>query len=177
MITLAQAYELVCREAHLLDARQWDAWLSLYFEDAWFWMPAWRDDTGEPGGCPATELSLIYCPTRAGLEDRVWRLRSGLSVASIVPIRTVHLISSPLLQPAPDVVPGRPDRSQPDAQAAVLRTAFACHLWDTDRRDLRVLCGHWEHHLAQRNGQLGIAGRRIVLASDLIPTMADFYCV
>jgi len=30
---------LLIREAHLLDERQYDEWLALYDEDAWYWVP------------------------------------------------------------------------------------------------------------------------------------------
>ncbi len=177
MIGLDEACALVWQEARLLDERRWDDWLALWWPEGWFWMPAWRDDTGEPCASPDDELSLIYIAARAGLEDRIWRMRSGLSVASIALRRTVHLVGAPVLEPVPDRVPGRPAGVAADADAMVLHTAFSCHVWDTEQRTQSVLAGRYAHHLSRRDGRLGIAGKKIVLATDLIPTMADLYCV
>lgn len=177
MITLDDACTLVWQEARLLDERRWDEWLSLWWPDAWFWMPAWRDDTGEPSTSPDTDLSLIYIAARAGLEDRIWRIRSGLSVASVVLRRTVHLVGSPVLEPPSAEVPARAAGAMPEADAAVLHTAFSCHVWDPEQRVQTVLAGRYAHHLARREGRLGIAGKKIVLTTDVIPTMADVYCV
>ncbi|PKP67926.1 MAG: benzene 1,2-dioxygenase, partial [Alphaproteobacteria bacterium HGW-Alphaproteobacteria-5] len=60
------------REALCLDERKWDDWLALYREDAEYWLPAWDDD-GELTVDPQREISLIYYPNRAGLEDRIYR--------------------------------------------------------------------------------------------------------
>lgn len=81
------------REARLLDDRQWDEWLALYAPDARFWMPSWDDD-GELVKDPQREISLIYYPTRGGLEDRIFRIRTERSSATSLPEpRTSHNIS------------------------------------------------------------------------------------
>ena len=79
--SLAAGIELVHREARLLDERRWDEWLALFVEDCEYWMPAWKAD-GTPTTNPQAELSHIYYASRAGLEDRVVRIRSGKSPAS-----------------------------------------------------------------------------------------------
>jgi 3-phenylpropionate/cinnamic acid dioxygenase small subunit len=80
-------------QAECLDESRWDDWLDLYAEDACFWMPAWKNET-ETTTDPDTELSLIYYKGRNNLADRVWRVRSGQSVASTPRIRAVHLITN-----------------------------------------------------------------------------------
>ncbi len=78
------------REALYLDSKNWDDWLALYAEDAVYWAPAWDDD-GKPTTDPHREISLIYYPDRSGLEDRVFRIRTGRSAsASNPPPRTSH---------------------------------------------------------------------------------------
>ncbi|RTR06495.1 benzoate 1,2-dioxygenase small subunit [Halomonas nitroreducens] len=82
------------REARLLDDRQWDAWLECYRKDAVFWMPAWDDDDRLTED-PQSEISLIYYPSREGLEDRVYRIKTERSGATSIPEpRTTHLISN-----------------------------------------------------------------------------------
>lgn len=82
------------REARLLDDRQFEAWIECYREDAMYWMPAWDDD-GELTTDPYSEISLIFYPNRAGIEDRVFRIRTDRSSSTSLPEpRTGHLISN-----------------------------------------------------------------------------------
>lgn len=81
-------------EARCLDDREWDAWLACYAPDAEFWMPAWDDDDRLTED-PQTEISLIWYGDRAGLEDRVFRIRTDRSSATSLPEpRTSHNISN-----------------------------------------------------------------------------------
>ncbi len=78
------------REARLLDDRQWDEWLACYAEDVMYWMPAWDDDD-QLTDDHETQISLMYYPNRGGLEDRVFRIkteRSGASMPERVPATT-----------------------------------------------------------------------------------------
>jgi benzoate/toluate 1,2-dioxygenase beta subunit len=77
------------REARLLDERQWDDWLATYAEDASYWMPAWDDDD-QLTDDPQSQISLIYYPDRSGLEDRVFRIKTERSSASMPEPRTSH---------------------------------------------------------------------------------------
>ena len=82
------------REARLLDDKDWDAWVSLYRPDAQFWMPAWDDD-GTLVTDPDRDISLIYYADRSGLEDRVFRIKTGRSSATSLPeSRTSHNLSN-----------------------------------------------------------------------------------
>ena len=72
---LADIQAFLYREARLLDDEQWDEWLDLYHPDAVFWMPSW-DDTDQLITDPQREISLIYYPSRQGLEDRVFRIKT-----------------------------------------------------------------------------------------------------
>lgn len=91
------AYDAVCqflyREARYLDDKDWDNWLALYTEDCTFWMPAWDDDE-QLTTDPQREISLIWYGRRAGLEDRVFRIKTERSSASIPDTRTSHNISN-----------------------------------------------------------------------------------
>jgi len=91
------SYENVCaflyKETRLLDDRDWDAWLALYDENVTFWMPAWDDD-GNLTEDPQSEISLIYYGRRAGLEDRIFRIRTDRSSATIPDTRTSHHITN-----------------------------------------------------------------------------------
>lgn len=160
----AEATELLYREAHYLDAQRWDDWLALYREDAEFWIPAWKDVHALTES-PDREVSLIYYSARAGLEDRVWRVRSGLSVASLTLPRTAHAISGVVLD-------GRTTEG-----ALELRSTWTCHVYDVERGSQHVFFGRYEHRLRSDSGGWLIAAKKIVLMNDRIPTMIDFYCV
>ena len=96
MKALAAVEQFVQQEAHLLDDRRWDEWLELFDPAVEYWVPMWDDD-GTPTTDPQTELSLIYYASRSGLEDRVFRVRSGRSSASVPLFRTCHIRSAPLV--------------------------------------------------------------------------------
>jgi benzoate/toluate 1,2-dioxygenase beta subunit len=85
--------DFLYREARYLDDKDWDAWLELYAPDASFWMPAW-DDNDELVENPQTEISLIWYGNRGGLEDRVFRIRTERSSATIPDTRTSHNITN-----------------------------------------------------------------------------------
>jgi benzoate/toluate 1,2-dioxygenase beta subunit len=79
----------VYQEARHLDDKQWDEWLQLYDEKVTFWMPSWDDEDNLTTN-HETEISLIYYPNRNGLEDRVFRIRTERSSATLPDTRTSH---------------------------------------------------------------------------------------
>jgi benzoate/toluate 1,2-dioxygenase beta subunit len=91
---LESVRQFLYREARYLDDREFERWLECYHPDAEFWMPAWADDD-ELTRDPQTEISLIYYANRAGLEDRVFRIRTDRSSATSLPEpRTGHNITN-----------------------------------------------------------------------------------
>jgi 3-phenylpropionate/cinnamic acid dioxygenase small subunit len=161
--SLAAGIELVHREARLLDEQRWDEWLALYAEDCEYWMPAWKAD-GTLTTNPAAELSHIYYASRAGLEDRVVRIRSGKSAASTPIPRTAHILGSVLALESP-------------ADRLRLSSTWVCHVFFPRSRESHAFFGRSEHELAQRDSDWRIAKKKILLQNDYIPTMLDVYCV
>ncbi|BCF99724.1 benzoate 1,2-dioxygenase small subunit [Paraburkholderia sp. PGU19] len=100
---IADIQAFLYREARLLDDEQWDEWLELYHPDAVFWMPSW-DDTDQLITDPQREISLIYYPSRQGLEDRIFRIKTERSSATIPDTRTCHNISNVELESHDDGV-------------------------------------------------------------------------
>ncbi len=92
-IAYETARDFLYREARYLDDKDWDSWLELYAADATFWMPAW-DDEDKLTEDPQKEISLIWYGNRGGLEDRVFRIRTERSSATIPDTRTSHNISN-----------------------------------------------------------------------------------
>ena len=93
---LAECTSLLQREALLLDTQHWDNWLELFTDDCEYWVPSWKGEHQTTEN-PRSELSLIYYKNRAGLADRVWRVRHGRSVASAVLPRTHRRLAAGIL--------------------------------------------------------------------------------
>ncbi|SFJ96872.1 benzoate 1,2-dioxygenase small subunit [Celeribacter neptunius] len=90
---LEQIAAFLYREARLLDDRDWDAWVECYASEATFWMPSWDDDD-QLVEDPQSQVSLIYYPNRQGLEDRVFRIKTERSGATMPEPRTNHMITN-----------------------------------------------------------------------------------
>lgn len=103
---VARVGEFVQREGMLLDERAWERWLELYEPESEYWVPMWDDD-GLPTVDPQRELSLIYYPTRSGLEDRVFRIKSGKSSATMPMLRTSHIRPPPVIEQVDGLIVAR----------------------------------------------------------------------
>src|SRR5712692_9498423 len=151
---LSRCADLLYQEAAYLDERRWTEWLALYTEDAEFWLPAWDED-GRPTEDPQSQLSLIYYNSRAGLEDRVWRIQSGLSPASSPLVRTCHLITNVRLT---DVVDGQPQ----------VASHWQVHVYQPEKQQAFTYFGFYEHFLRPEGDRLRIAKKKIVLLNDVV---------
>lgn len=160
---LAEASQLLYREAYYLDAQRWDEWLALFTEECEYWMPAWKGEH-ELTENPKREVSLIYYGTRAGLEDRVWRIRSGQSIASTPVPRTTHTVNNILVE---DV--------SADSMTALSTWTAHCFFHKTNKSE--VFFGDYRHSLCRTDAGWQIARKYVVLKNDYVPTMLDIYNV
>lgn len=161
-LTVAEAAALLYEEALYLDERRWDEWLGLYVEDARYWVPAWTAG-GQPTADPDREISLIYYDSRAGLEDRVWRLKSGLSIASNPLRRTAHAVTNVLVT---DITA--------EGEAEVKAT-WNVSVHDPRRKTSHVFFGRYAYRLRPTGQGWRIAAKTIFLLNDNIPAVADVY--
>ncbi len=92
-ITIDDVRQFLYREARFLDDEQWDEWLTCYADNVTFWMPSW-DDRDQLTEDPHSEISLIYYPDKQGLEDRVFRIKTERSSATMPDTRTSHNLSN-----------------------------------------------------------------------------------
>ncbi|WP_404713890.1 aromatic-ring-hydroxylating dioxygenase subunit beta [Sphingomonas sp. MMS24-J13] len=162
-LSQAEAAAFLYREALFLNSGDYDAWLALYTADCLFWMPAWRDD-GTPTDDPERELSLIYYRGRRNLEDRIQRIRSGFSAASVVMPRVAHMIGNVLTDPVDDV-------------RVRLDSSFIVNVHDVRTKRDHAYFGRYEHELRLENGGWKISRKIIRLMNDVVPTMLDVYGV
>ena len=160
-MNIEQVQAFLYREARLLDDRQWDDWLDCYHPDAEFWMPSWDDDdslTTDPQG----EISLIYYPNRGGLEDRVFRIKTERSAASMPEPRTGHNIHNVEIL------------SQADGEVSL---RFNWHTLSYRYKTTDSYFGTSHYVLDTRGGQPRIKRKHIVLKNDYIHHVVDVYHV
>lgn len=149
-------------EAMLLDDKDWDTWLDMYSKEVEFWMPAWDDD-GKLTNNPQREVSLMYYPRRDGLEDRIFRIRTGKSSASTPEPRTSHNLSNVLIT------------GQSDDGCTVRFN------WVTFSQRYQVV----EHYFGssmyrlvrEADGRTRIRSKKVILKSDCIHQVIDIYHV
>jgi 3-phenylpropionate/cinnamic acid dioxygenase small subunit len=164
----ADAAALIYREALLLDRLDFPAWLDLYTPDCRFWMPAWRDD-GTQTNDPESELSLIYYRGRRNLEDRVARIRSGFSVASVVMPRVSHMIGN---------VSAEAGEAGNVGQTGIrVDSTFIVNVYDVRTKRAHAYFGRYEHRLLRDGDVLKIDEKIIRLMNDTVPTMLDVYSI
>lgn len=164
MSHLAAATELLYAEASFLDRQEWDDWLSLYVKDCEFWMPAWKSEHGLTDD-PRRELSLIYYRSRVDLEDRVSRVRSGRSVASIPMPRTQHMVSNIMV------------RGDGAGSSCTVFSNWVVNQFRLKQREVETLFGRYEHELTLTADGWRIRRKKITLLNDRMRTMVDFYMV
>jgi len=83
-----QIENFLYREARLMDEHAYDEWLSLWTEDALYWVPCNDDDID-----PQRHVSIIY-DSRARLEDRIERMKSGAAYAQDPKSRLRRMVSN-----------------------------------------------------------------------------------
>jgi 3-phenylpropionate/cinnamic acid dioxygenase small subunit len=159
--TLPEIADFLYREALALDERRWDDWLALYTDDCEYWVPAWKSEDEQTDN-PRRELSLIYYSQRSGLEDRVWRVRSGRSAASTVLPRTQHLIHNPRLLAAGD-------------ERVDVACEWTVHQYLPKEKSVEIFFGRYRQTLVKVGDSWRIASKKIILLNDYLPAKIDFY--
>lgn len=158
-ISYDNACAFVYREARLLDERDWDGWLALYDENCTFWMPAWDDD-GNLTDDPQSQISLIWYGRRAGLEDRIFRIRTERSSATIPDTRTSHNISNlEIVEQADDVC----------------KLRFNWHTMSVRYNHTDHFCGTSFYTLDVSGASPIIKEKKVVLKTDYIRHVIDIY--
>ncbi len=159
---VASVQDLIYREARLLDARRWQEWVSLYCPDAVFWVPAFRMD-GSLTSDPSQELNLIYIAGRDGLEARIFRLETDISLSSTPAPATNHVVGMVMV----------------DAVSQSEIEAFASWqlVWVNDVRGQQVRAGSYEYRLRRTGDDIRIAQKKVLLQNPQIDGYFDFFAV
>jgi benzoate/toluate 1,2-dioxygenase beta subunit len=151
-VSLAEAYELLAREAHLLDDRDYEGWLALFAEECLYWMPV--DPLSEDG---TLRLNVFY-DDRPKLEDRIARLTSGNAYTEEPISLTARTFSALQLEPGGD------------GSAVAVRSNFQMVAYRNGEQ--RVFGGWYRHRLARQGERLLIAEKRVTLLGSDAPQPA-----
>lgn len=158
---LERARDLVMLEGWLLDTRDWDAWLDLYAPDATYWVPSWLDEDTYVSD-PMKEISLIYHANRGGLEDRIFRIRTGRSLSCEPMPRTCHLTS---------VIRAE---MQDDGTIRV-DSNWTVHSYRLQKATYHF--GQQTHVVAVEGDLLRFRSRKVIVANDIIHNQMDIYSI
>lgn len=159
MLSYEAIQAFVFQEARALDERRWNDWLAFYAEDVEFWMPSWDDDDTLTVD-PTREVSLIYYANRQGLEDRIFRIETERSSATIPDTRHAHGITNleVLAQ---------------DETSAKVRFNWTTHSFRYDILD--IYFGYSEYTIDTSGAKPLIKKKYVVLKNDYIHHVLDIY--
>ena len=146
-------------EARALDDRQFDEWIEFYHSDCPFYMPAWDDDD-ELTTDPQSQISLIYYPNRSGIEDRVFRIKTERSSASMPEPRTAHSVNNIEIL-------------EDDGTNIQLRFNWATHSFRYKVVD--VYFGTSFYSLVRNGDSFLITNKKVILKNDYIRQVIDVY--
>lgn len=144
----ASIAKFLYEEAALIDEGHLAEWLALMEDDIEYWLPAMGD-----GGEAKKSVSLIY-DNKTQLEDRVWRLLSGLAHTTDPAAKIQHFISNVTVEEAGE-------------NEVTVRSSLV--LFALRRGAQTTYAGRCTHHLRWQNGGWRIASKKVVLLNNSEP--------
>ena len=154
-----QIEQFLYAKSALCDAQDWDAYLALFDEQCEYHLPQW-DSEHEYIKDPKRGMSLIYYANRSGLEDRVYRIRTGKAASTVPMPRTAHLINNVRIAELADG----------QLEVKVNWHTLFCRLGLSDQ-----FYGYATYHLKPAGESWKITRKHIVLLNDTINSVLDFY--
>lgn len=135
-------------EARCIDEKRWDEWLSLYLEEAIYWVPTDRDQVD-----PLQQASIVY-EDKATLRLRAKRMTHPQAHSLERRPESTHLISNVML----DEVVAK------DSVVYHLSSSFIALGYQEDLRNTQtVYGGRYFHQLVRKDKQLKIKQKKAVL--------------
>lgn len=159
MLSYEAIQSFVFQESRALDERRWADWLEFYAEDVEYWMPSWDDDDTLTSN-PQNEVSLIYYANRQGLEDRIFRIETERSSATIPDTRHSHSITNL-------------EVLSQDENSVKLRFNWTTHSFRYDILD--IYFGYSEYTLDVSGPKPVIKKKYVVLKNDYVHHVLDIY--
>lgn len=153
--------QFLYRSAELCDRQAWDDYLELFDEKSEFHIPQWETEHAYVTD-PKRGMSMIYYANRAGLEDRVYRIRTGKSAACTPMPRTLHLINNVVIQEVSD--------SQLEVKAKWLTHYYRFGI-------AASFFGEASYRLRPAGKSYVILRKHALVLNDTIDSVLDFYHV
>ncbi len=154
-----QIEQFLYKKSELCDTQDWDAYLDLFDEQCEYHLPQW-DSEYEYTQDPKRGMSLIYYANRSGLEDRVFRIRTGKAASTIPMPRTAHLISNVRIA----------ERAGGELEVKANWHTLYYRLSMSEQ-----FFGYATYHLKPAGESWKITRQHIVLLNDTINSVLDFY--
>ncbi|MDS9877060.1 anthranilate 1,2-dioxygenase small subunit [Pseudomonas protegens] len=154
-----QIEQFFYRKSELCDAQDWDAYLQLFAVESEFHLPQW-DSEHVYTRDPKREMSLIYYANRSGLEDRVFRLRTGKAASTIPMPRTLHMVSNLRIA---------------EGDNGLLRVRLNWHTLLYRLATAEEFYGHATYDLKPQGDSWLIQRKHVLLLNDTINSVLDFY--
>ena len=170
-ITAAEVSEFIYHEAHLLDARDYDAWYELFADDGFYWVPLSPEQTD-----PHLHVSLAY-EDRLLLKLRIERLSNPRSYSQRPKSRSLHVLQRPVIERFAGNRPGQSHPAHPahpnhsihqahkhamgEADELKTRTNYIYTETRGDEQQMFACTAH--HTLCVRDGALRIRLKRVNL--------------
>ena len=158
----AEAAAFLYKEALMLDEQRWDDWLALYAEDAVFWIPSYTMQ-GEPVTNPELSINLIYITSRSGLEDRIYRIRTGRSEASSPLPRTCHQITNVLV-------------AEGNSRRINVTANFQVTSW-SHKRGAECRSGRYDFELSRAGDEYCIQRKKILPVDEITDGWYDIFSI
>jgi 3-phenylpropionate/cinnamic acid dioxygenase small subunit len=144
-IDRADIEKFLFHEARLVDEHRYEEWLSLWTDDAIYWVPCDIENAD-----PLRQVSLIY-DNRAKLGDRVERLKSGTVLAQDPKPRMRRIISNVEIG---------------ESSATELKVESNFVLVEARGIHQQIWCGRSIHTLREQDGELKIARKTVLLVNS-----------
>jgi benzoate/toluate 1,2-dioxygenase beta subunit len=148
---LAQVSELLTREVHLLDDRDYEGWLELFTDDCLYWMPV--DPLSEDG----TLRLNVFNDDKPKRRDRIARLNSGTAYTEEPISLTARTFAAVQIE----------DGGAAADDRIVARSNFQLVAYRLGEQ--RLLGGRCLHRLVREDGRLRISEKRVTLLGSDAP--------
>ena len=149
---LHEIAQFLHREAMLLDDKNWQAWLALYTDDCFYWVPSTMGQQD-----PVNTISL-FAENRMMMEMRIIRVTHARAWSQEFPTRTSHVVGNVMIDPDNGV--GTDGGTNPRADL-VVRSSL--HVLEFRKEDQRMFGGTVRHWLRRDGVDWKIALKRIDL--------------
>ncbi len=155
-LDLRRCEQFLLHEARLLDDGKFEAWLALFTQEAWYWVPSEPDQAD-----PHETVSLIYDDRRL-LETRVRRLSSPRLYSQEPRSRTSRIIGNVTIEDA-DPLAILPRERVRVGTGCTVRAKFM--MIEYRREQQRLFGGTLTYRLVLADGRIMIASKRVDLVN------------